>query len=171
MHTQQRESGAALFISLIMLLLMTIIAITATRSSTLELLMGTNTQHAAQAFMLAEDSAISGEYRIENDLPGAPNGSYFSDENDGIYIHTDVDVDDINWEDVVYEVTGADEGDDASDRREYIIEYIGPIPASGSSEALGLGAQYTRYVYRVSGRGTADRSSARVIQTIYATID
>ncbi len=45
------------------------------------------------------------------------------------------------------------------------------IPANGSSAAVGTGAASNRFVYRVSGRGTADRSSARVVQTIYATVE
>jgi len=56
--------------------------------------------------------------------------------------------------------------------REYILEYLGPVTATGGSLSVGAGmASDTRYLYRVSGRGASSRGSARVVQTIYATAE
>jgi len=164
---QGSQEGAALFVSLVILLLMTIIALTATRMSNLEFIMGTNTQNAAESFMRAENSALEGEQRILLNFFGAPTIDFSANPDDGLYLDGEITVDTVNWAAFNYETAGAD-----PDLREYIIEYLGPAPLSGGSLALGVGAASgTRYLYQVSGRGTSSRRSTRVVQTIFATIE
>ncbi len=50
---RSKQSGMAMFFSLIMLLLMTVIILHGARSSNLELLLGNNAQHKAEALMRA----------------------------------------------------------------------------------------------------------------------
>jgi len=154
----------ALFLSLIMLLLLTVIIVTGARSSTLELLLGNNAQHTAQALMRAEDSVVAAESLIELNYSGSPSVDFSVDQGDGYYIDGEIAVNTINWTEFAAERVGT--GDDY---REYIIEYLGPAITTGGSLSVGAGAASNiRYLYRVSGRGASSRGGARVVQTIYA---
>jgi len=157
----------AMFFSLMMLLLMTVIILHGARSSNLELLLGNNAQHTAQALMRAEDSAIAGENLIAFNYVGAPTIDFSLDESDGIYVVDEITVDTVDWTEFAAERVGS--GDNY---REYIVEYLGPATATGGSLSVGAGvASDTRYIYRVSGRGESSRGGARVVQTIYATAE
>lgn len=162
-----KQKGMALFVSLIMLLLMTLIIIHGARSSTLEIFMANNVQNVAQALMRAEDSALTGETFVELNYAGAPTTDFSEDASDGLYIDLEIDVNSLYWSGYTTEQTGAGE-----DLREYIIEYVGPVTATGGTLAMGAGAASNkRFLYRVSGRGTSARGSMRVVQTIYATTE
>ena len=164
---RSKQSGMAMFFSLIMLLLMSMIILHGARSSNLELLLGNNAQHTAQALMRAEDSAVAGENLIEVNYTGAPTIDFSVDEDDGVYIVGEIAIDTVDWAEFAAERVGA--GDNY---REYIVEYLGPATATGGSLSIGAGvASDTRYIYRVSGRGESSRGGARVVQTIYATAE
>ena len=164
---RSKQSGMAMFISLVMLLLMSLIILHSARSSNLELLIGNNAQTTAQALMRAEDSAVAGENLIELDYSGAPTIDYSLDAKDGVYVEGEIDVNSIDWTDYPAERVG-----EGNSYREYIIEYLGPVASTGGSLSVGAGvASNTRYIYRVSGRGESSRGSARVVQTIYATAE
>ncbi len=162
-----KQKGMALFISLVMLLLMSVIIVHGARSSTLELLLGNNAQHTAQALMRAEDSVVAAESLIALNYVGAPTVDFSVSQSDGIYVDGEIDINTVDWTGYAAERIGV--GDDY---REYIIEYLGPATATGGSLSVGAGvASDTRYLYRVSGRGVASRGGARVVQTIYATAE
>ena len=162
-----KQKGMAMFISLIMLLLMSIIILHGARSSTLELLLGNNAQHTAQALMRAEDSVVAAEATIELNYVGAPTVDFSANPSDGIYVDGEIGINTVDWSGYTTEQIGA--GDTY---REYIIEYLGPFTATGGSLSVGAGvASDTRYLYRVSGHGAASRGGARVVQTIYATVE
>ncbi len=164
---RSKQSGMAMFFSLIMLLLMSLIVLHGARSSNLELLLGNNAQHTAQALMRAEDSTVAGEKLIELNYSGAPTIDFSVDESDGVYIVGEIAVNTVDWTEFAAERVGS--GDNY---REYIVEYLGPAAATGGSLSVGAGvASDTRYIYRVSGRGESSRGGARVVQTIYATAE
>ena len=156
-----------MLVSLIMLLLMSVIILHGARSANLEVLIGNNAQHAAQALMRAEDSAVAGERLIEFNYDGAPTIDLSLITTDGLYIDGEIDVQSVDWITIAAERVGA-----GANYREYIVEYLGPVSAAGGSLSVGAGvASDTRYLYRVSGRGEASRGGARVVQTIYATAE
>jgi len=162
-----RQRGAALFTSLIMLLIMTLIIVTGARSSALEILLADNAQSSQQALMRAEDSVLQGNQHIELNFVGAPNFDFSVAEDDGLYVDGTLDLDTVDWEGIPAEREGAGEN-----LREFIIEYLGPAAAIGGSLSLGAGTgSDIRYLYRVSGRGASNRSSARVVQVILATAE
>ena len=164
---RSKQSGMAMFFSLIMLLLMTVIILHGARSSNLELLLGNNAQHKAEALMRAEDSAVAGEKVIEVNYSGAPTIDFSEDEGDGVYLVGEIILNTVDWTDFAAERVGV--GDNY---REYIVEYLGPATATGGSLSIGAGvASDTRYIYRVSGRGASSRGGARVVQTIFATAE
>ncbi len=164
---RSKQSGMAMFFSLMMLLLMTLIILHGARSSNLELLLGNNAQHTAEALMRAEDSAVAGENLIEFNYDGAPTTDFSLDQSDGVYVVGEIAVNTVDWTEFAAERVG-----NGDDYREYIVEYLGPAAATGGSLAVGTGATAgTRYLYRVSGRGESGRGGARVVQTIYATAE
>ncbi len=162
-----KQRGAALVVSLMMLVVMTLIIVSGARSSALEILLADNAQNAQQALMRAEDSALQGEQRVELNFPGAPSADFTVSTTDGLYVVGELVLDTVDWAAIPAESVGA--GDTL---REFIIEYLGPAPAVGGSLAVGAGAASDlRYLYRVSGRGAFSRGSARVVQTILATAE
>ena len=176
----RKQQGAALLVSMTMLFLVTIIVLTAARVSNLELIMGINTQNAAVALMRAESSSLDGEIRIEDDFGGAPTFDFSVDPDDGLYLDDEIDLSTLDWQNMPYEVfvrNGAElipgvPGGMGDNVREYVIEYVGSVPLTGGSLAAGAGAAMgKRYLYRVSGRGLATKRSARVVQTIFATVE
>ena len=102
-----RQQGMAMFTSLVILLLMTIIVLHAARSSTLEVFMGNNSQHTAQALMRAEDSVVAGETLLETDYQGAPTVDFSVVQSDGLYVDAEIDVNTIDWYGIVSEQEGA----------------------------------------------------------------
>lgn len=162
-----KQKGIAMLVTLIMLLLMSLIVLHNARSSTLELLMGNNTQHAAQALMRAEDSVVAGENLIELNYTGAPTVDFSANQGDGLYVAGEIDMRKIDWSGIAAERVGA-----GYDYREYTIEYLGTGNAIGGSLSVGAGAASDkRFLYRISGRGESARGGARVVQTIFATAE
>lgn len=162
-----KQDGMAMFMSLILLLLMTLIIVHGARSSTLEIFMANNVQNVAQALMRAEDSVLTGETFVEINYAGAPTVDFSLDETDGFYSDLEIDIGSLYWEGMGTERSGAGET-----VREYVVEYVGPVTALRGSLSMGAGAaSEKRYLYRVSGRGASTRGSARVVQTIYATAE
>jgi type IV pilus assembly protein PilX len=159
------QSGVVLVISLIMLLILTMIGLSSARISGLEILMGVNTQDSVASLMFAEDSALAGELRILADFNGPPAVDLSTDADDGFYLDDNLVIDTVDWTLLNTELSTRDYEPD----REYIVEYIGPRIVAGRDLALGTGSVGdTRYLYRISGHGEADRGSARVVQTVYA---
>jgi hypothetical protein len=164
---QSQQRGTALLISMIILLVMSMIIVQGARTANLELLVGNNTQFAAEALMLAEDGAVAGEGFLNFNYSGAPVTNYGENDDDGVYLAGQVAVISVDWDSLSPEYYGRD-----GTTLEYIVEYLGPSSATGGSVSVGAGvASDTRYVYRISGRGESGRGGARVIQTIFATAE
>lgn len=165
--SRSMQSGAALAVGLIMLLVMTLMVLASSRTSVLDFLMAVNTQNSNEALQRAEDSVLRGEQRIVTDFGGIPTTDFSAGAEDGLYLDGEIVVDTIDWSDIHHESDGED-----ADQRDYIIEYIGPAMVPGGSLAVGAGAASSiRYLYRVSGQGASSRSAARVVQTIFSTME
>jgi Tfp pilus assembly protein PilX len=192
MHYSMNRSGqhgAALVISMIILLVVSMIVLQGARSANLELLVGNNSHAAAEALMQAEDSAAVGEMMIAIKYGGAPATDYGQYSDDGVFLEGQIDVESVDWDSMELEPerfkssanysaifngeeTSTDTQYGDGSYREYYAEYLGPSSATGGSMSVGAGvASDTRYLYRVSGRGQSGRGGARVIQTIYATAE
>jgi type IV pilus assembly protein PilX len=159
-----RQRGAALVICMIMLLIMTLGAVTSMRLSNSQLVITNSFQNEQEAFVAAENSIQAGERDIAFKFAGAP-AFEFASSGDGYYSAGTVVTDSPDWDGVAYEdggVSGA----------QYVVEYIGPAPAPQSSLALGAGsATVLRFVYRVTGRGASSQGSVRFAQTIFTEIE
>ena len=151
----------AMFVSLTMLLLISLIVLHAARSSTLELLMGNNAEQTAQALMRAEDSAVAGETLVEVNYPNGPTIGFITadgqTQTSGLYVAGQIDVNSVDWTRSSAERVGTG---DASP--EYIIEYLVAAAATVGSLPVGAGAASdTRLSYRVRRRVSARRRRPR----------
>lgn len=162
--TPARQRGASLLVGLIMLLVMTMIGITAMRLSNSQLLVTNSFQNEQEAFVAAENSLRAGEHDLAINFAGAP-AFNFANGGDGYYHADGVAFYSPDWSGISYQ-----SGDDAHEQ--YVIEYIGPAPAAGGSLALGAGsATSMQFVYRITGRGSSSKGSVRLAQSIYSSIE
>jgi Tfp pilus assembly protein PilX len=94
---RSQQTGAALLVSMIILLVMSLIILQGARTANLELLIGNNTQHAAEALLEAEDSAVIGERMLELNYAGAPTSNYGESGDDGVFLAGQIDVNTVEW--------------------------------------------------------------------------
>lgn len=173
MHTRQisppaAQRGAVLLVGLVVLLVLTIIGLHASRSSTLGLIAATNSQEAMLALAAAEESAVAGERRIVAVFGGAAPGDLATDANDEFYAEGGIDLDTFDWD---QQLGIGREFDPAGNLlAEYVVEYLGEGEDDAGSIAIG-GASTTNQLYRISGRGLGARGTQRIVQTIFAVQD
>jgi type IV pilus assembly protein PilX len=159
----RRQKGAALFVALIMLLVLTMLGVAVVRSSGTQIVAAANVQLAAEALNAAENSALTAERRILTAFNGVPTFDFDNLGNDGLYNDGGVNITTTKWGAINHEVEG--------DAR-YVIEYLGPAPAPAGSLVVGAGAvAEKRYLFRTTGRGASSKGSVRIVQTIVATAE
>lgn len=172
----KNQSGAALIVSMIMLLLLTIIGVTGMKTTALEERMAGNMRDKALAFESAEAALRDAEAFMETVFTL---GAFNSDGSDGYYDNSVADL----WREVDWS------GSDGSNTKkavtvptsipgvepgQYIIEYIsdsededvsGGVNLSNIGQGTGAG---NTSIFRVTARGTgASGTSAVIIQSIY----
>ena len=161
-HSQQhKQRGAALIISLIILLVMTIIGVAGMSQSGLETLMASNLQLQNQALSAAENQLKATEVALD-DIATTPVAFNDFDEN-------------INPVELLRQEATVDTNFDANGffARTY-IEYIGPQTLPGESVVIGndvpdAGGEI--YLFRNTTINASNNSGARrILQSIY-TID
>jgi len=162
--TQQR--GAVLFVSLIVLLAVSVIAVTAARNARLEMLSAYSAEVSTYAFLRAEAGAVAGEADIRTNHPlGGPAFDFSASNTDPYYIKNTVNPNTMNWSGFAYRSVVDGTGTETA---RYVIEYLGATASAGGSMASGVGAP-ERHLYRVTALGLADRGSVRLVSTIFAT--
>ena len=124
---RSKQKGAALFLSLVVMLLMTGIILHGARASLLDAKIANNGQHAVRALMAAEDSALAGELIIEANFSGAPVNDISADGNVSINALGKIDV--AAKQDVA--VTGLNVSNEAQ------VGFIGKGNASAELSASG----------------------------------
>ena len=158
-----RQSGAALVVGLLLLLVLTILAISGMTTATLELQMAGNEQYQERAFQFAEsgiEQAIdAGIYTTD---PAAIAAQYTNPNS--------IDPTPIRGQG--RQITNcANQGTDVSGRCEYFIRFdqaagITPVPGGGYSLGTGLQA----YHFVVDGVGIAERGAQSQNQTSFYII-
>jgi len=146
MHTTHfnSQSGAALIVSLLILLVMTVIGISSMQTTNLQEKMASNTREREQAFEAAESALRNAEAFVENNV--AVTANFDTDGSDGLY---DDSVQEL-WKTLSWTV-----GTDAREHSGYAStysygsrEYCGdfqeiPAAARGQSCRTGRGALFT----------------------------
>lgn len=164
------QRGAVMIVSLIMLAIITLLAVSAVQTSNLEVLMATNTQARASALATAENSLVDGELWILTNYPGTPlfDWSAGAVDADGKYTLGDIvsTVDDIAW--TVVPAVGYELSPNGN---QYALEYLGPYTTLGSSLTMGVPGSDKRYLYRITGRGVFGSGGTRFVQSIFATME
>tara|TARA_R110002072_G_scaffold69143_4_gene167760 strand:+ start:6779 stop:7321 length:543 start_codon:yes stop_codon:yes gene_type:complete len=160
------ERGAALIVSLILLLIMTIIGISALNSARLEVSMAGMMQREEVALRKAERALIVAEEYVEA-TPGP-----FDDLGTGHYLPEDnVDVSVTDWSAIERRVK-SEEIPDLSADDAFIVEYQGEVTLPGS--ALNDGGDTIPgdkvNVYRITTRSETEGKAVRIIESIYSKL-
>jgi len=170
-HQINPQRGAALIVSLAMLVAITIIGISVMSNSHLEWLMASNSRFQSDAFMQAEATLMHAEAAIpsdpaaiswgdpfyRDDLPSANPNALPADPNQAP-----------NWGSYMASAS-AGIGAPAGTENKYVIDYLGcniQVLGNSLSGCGGIG-NISIFTYRVWSRSTNDKGSARILQSSY----
>jgi type IV pilus assembly protein PilX len=164
MHERQhrlpaRQRGVSLFVSLIFMVLLTIVVVTAMRVTGLEERMAGNMRDRDLAFQAAEAAMREAEKVLQAaSLPTFDNsGCYYPYKGTSVVLRNTSGI----WSGSASCVVTTVGGVAASPR--YIIEELPPIPASASGGTASFGALPDVGVYRVTARSVGGTSNAVVM--------
>ena len=164
LQTCAGQKGVALVVCMIMLLILTLGAVTTMRLSNSQLIITNSFQNELEAFIDAENSIRLGERDLDFNFAGAP-ALDFDLTDDGYYSADTLPAYSPDWDNITAESGGVSGA-------QYVVEYIGPAPAAESSLALGAGSATTmQFVYRITGRGDSSKGSVRLAQTIFSSTE
>jgi type IV pilus assembly protein PilX len=158
-----RQQGLAMVMSLVILLILTLLGITAMNTSNLQLLMTGNSQYQMTALNIAEDIIHTAEDTVLDIVGGAakPASGYY-DISGGA---AEVNLTDFKWADADVIVQGTSK---------YIIEYAGDTVLDAASLAWrqdeGIFGD-TVSVFRLTSRSPSSRGAMRYVQSIFVTIN
>jgi type IV pilus assembly protein PilX len=167
----RRDKGAALIVALILLLVMTILGVTAMNSSTMQGFMSASFQQQTSTLAGVENVLLAAERDVEaivaeglgtrihyRDLLADPPPAQFAAGK----INED-------WSAAatITEKIGA-----LDIFGQFVIEYMGDFEVPGESIAEGGSFQDSRiHIFRISARGTEQqREGSRIVQTLYVTL-
>ncbi len=164
-HPTRAQTGSALIVSLLILLVMTLIGVTAMSSSNLEEKMAGNSRDKMLAFQAAEAALRQGEDMVANLVTIAPfsscGGTYLYDQG----CKPDVTLDG-TWT-TAKSYTGTI--DKIKTNPKYIIEYTGQAGSSNSLNVDNYGDNSVEIVstFRVTARGTGGSDNSVVLLQSY----
>jgi type IV pilus assembly protein PilX len=158
MRSRISQRGAALVVSLILLLVLTILGVTAMNSSILQGFMASSYQQQTRTLAEAENVLLEGEWDVEDLVQTGVDGrTYFINLA-------------LNPEDE-FPVTVLDQ---AWPDNEFVIEYMGEFQIPGESVAVGSGFEDSVvHIFRVSARerrSDDERGALRIVQSLYVTL-
>ena len=168
-----KQSGAVLFVGLMMLLIMSLIAVTSMQGSTLEVRMAGNTRDSLVALQSAEAALQAGEALIDTGLLNLVN--FDTNGIDGLY---DNSVTDLwatrNWDandSIAYAVAdGYTQPGNVTTVPRYIIQHISQTEVVPKLliENYGEGeAGKTIELFRVTARGTGGSNNTEVVFAVH----
>lgn len=169
---QGRQQGVALFISLVVLLIITILGISSLQTTSLEERMAAGARDRDLAFQAAEAALISGEQFIETLGPGSL--GQFSANSNGLFVPADSG-DPPRWETVDWKGDGTIPASGAniagvSSQPRYIIEHVSTIvTADDELNVSNVGAPIgaPTEIFRITAY--AQGGSARAVVMLQAT--
>ncbi|MEM7401623.1 MAG: PilX N-terminal domain-containing pilus assembly protein [Pseudomonadota bacterium] len=166
-----KQSGAVLFVGLMMLLVMSLIAITSMQGSTLEVRMAGNTRDSLVALQTAEAALKAGEELLDSGTLSL--ASFDSNGTDGLYDNADQELwKNIDWQDSNSRKYMAFVPDNVNSEPRFVIQYISETQNNlGSRDVRGYNQQQnsqTVQLFRVTARGTGGSDNTEVIlQSVY----
>ncbi|MBL1293325.1 MAG: hypothetical protein COB61_005575 [Thiotrichales bacterium] len=154
---RSKQRGAALVVSLVILLVMTIIGVTGMNQSALETLMASNLQVQTQSLSSAENQLIAAEISLR-DIAITPAAFINYDENINPILEL------LNAADANFDQDG--------EYTNTYIEYIGPQTVSGESIVIGNNTPIAGnkiYLFRNTAiHSNRDNGARRIVQSVYA---
>ncbi len=166
------QKGAALAVSLILLLVMTIIGIAAMDGARLEISMAGLMQQDEVALRRAERTLVVAEAAVET-IVATPGKFEFGATGDAFYLLVDdLDVSGVDWSsiDSAAGPVSSDNGKDDDDA--LVVEYLGAKVITGESEVEATDtpvAGSLAHAYRITTRSAAGGKSVRMVESIYTT--
>ena len=165
-----KQSGAVLFVGLMMLLIMSLIAVTSMQGSTLEVRMAGNTRDSLVALQTAEAALKAGEELLN--AGGLSLADFDNDGSDALYDNTDDELwKNINWQDSDSQRYMAFNPSNVATEPRFIIQHISETQVAPKLLVEGYGqgqAGQTIQLFRVTARGTGGSDNTEVIlQSIY----
>ena len=166
---RNRQQGAALFMALIVLLVLTILGVFGMNMARLENLMAGNNQFQTTALNNAEGTLATGEQDVEEVLGTSKDwnatGDYYYDRtsNSTQIIQPEA----ANW---TFKYQTIPDTDPSSPFR-YVLEYTGEYTDYQCS--VRWGATYSdvckRYIFLVTAQNEASRGAKRTVQSVYVS--
>ena len=173
---RSKQSGVALFISLVLLLVLTIAGVSAVQTTTLEERMARNSHDSMMAFQSAESALRQAENWLEaniNSVAGFTNAGTNGLWTTAQFAEDDRWLDDAVWTGNTSVVVAAAVPDVAQQPR-YIIEWLATVQRSNNSAMLGSSYQsvFDRIeVFRVTARGVGGTANSEVLlQSTYGMV-
>lgn len=157
----RRQRGAALVVALILLLVMTLLGITAMNSSILQGFMSSSYRQQTETLATAENILRAGELDIEDLVANGVGAG-----RDAYYINLVTNPGD-QFDATAYAA--------AWPANQFVIEYLGQRIIPGESIVIGGGLEDSLvHVFRVSARevqSADEREALRIVQSLYLTLD
>jgi type IV pilus assembly protein PilX len=168
------QRGAALIVSLILLLVMTLLGVAAMNSSILQGFMSASQQEQTTRLARAEDFLLEGEFEVEqlvvNGVGTTVCGGVPCCAAGACYLNLDTNPG--PGFNVNATATAFPGGNTAGGG--YLIEYMGQFLVPGESVAEGGGLEDSLiHIFRVSARSVPgnERGGLRIVQSLYVTLD
>jgi type IV pilus assembly protein PilX len=174
-HIQSKQSGSVLLISLVILLILTIVGVSAMRNTAMEEKMAGNMRDKGLSFQAAEATLRAAEKYIEaNVISTQP---FDTDGSDGLYDKTDMKV----WKTLSWDANDSIEYSDfdstyqISESPRFIIQHIASIATDANTLNLGNYGQNTGAgtieMFLITARATGGSGNAPVfLQTTYGKL-
>ena len=177
MTAMNKERGVALFISLVLLLVLTIIGVSAVQTTSLEQRMARNTHDSVLAFEAAEVALRSGETFLRNNVnttalfPVAGNNGLWKASDYGQPEHWSQAN---TWTGANSVQLANNTVNGVTEQPRYIIEWVATVQRTDNPYLQGssYAALFDRIeIFRVTARGIGGTSNARVmLQSTYGMI-
>lgn len=178
--TGRRQHGAALAVSLILLLVMTIVGVAAMNGARLEVSMAGLIQEEQQALRRSERALRDAEVQVDGMVGTLGLFEFTSeeDEEDGMYGPDAENLDEIvagrDWSGVDTIQSAEYTNNDKDDDDAIIIQYLGSAIIPGENYGVdgepGVAGSEV-YVYRISTRSATGSKSVRIIESTYTTFE
>ena len=166
----QRQRGAALLVTLILLLVMTVIGVTAMRGSVMEVRMAGSMQQQEDALRDAERTLAVAEDQVDAWVTDG----VFTPEGGGFYRATVPNVKVADWTGVTT-AGGAASGDsEKSATNSFVVLYLGERTLPGESLSRGRGVRVAGsdvYIFRPVARSAQSARAVKIVESLYITED
>jgi type IV pilus assembly protein PilX len=165
----KNQRGVALFISLVLLLVLTIIGVSAVQTTSMEERMARNTHDSVLAFEAAEVALRTGETFLRNNVnttalfpPGGNNGLWKASNYGLAERWEQANI----WSGTNSVVVPANTIAGVAEQPRYIIEFVATVQRSENPYLLGTAANTGDdqiQIFRITARGIGGTTNARVL--------